>query len=78
MINIAIYTSYTPGQISVFLNIQEYDVNDATLRILMFHKLHLLGTSERLILLEEYLIHFIRIAWNVQHTKWFQIDLAPK
>ena len=62
MINIAIYTSYTPGQISVFLNIQEYDVNDATLRILMFHKLHLLGTSERLILLEEYLIHSIRIA----------------
>ena len=62
MINIAIYTSITPGQISVFLNIQEYDVNDATLRILMFHKLHLLGTSEILILLEEYLIHFIRIA----------------
>ena len=62
MINIAIYTSYTPGQISVFLNIQEYDVNDATLRILVFHKLHLLGTSEILILLEEYLIHFIRIA----------------
>ena len=78
MINIAIYTSYTPGQISVFLNIQEYDVNDATLRILMFHKLHLLGTSERLILLEEYLIHSIRIAWNVQHTKWFQIDLPLK
>lgn len=28
--------------------------------------------------LEEYPIHSIRIAWNVQHTKWFQIDLAPK
>lgn len=53
-INIAVYVSihilHTRTKFSVFLNIQEYNVNDATLRILMFHKLHLLGTSERLIL----------------------------
>ena len=82
MINIAIYISihilHTKTDFSVFLNIQEYNVNDATLRILVFHKLHLLGISERMILLEEYLIHSVRIAWNVQHTKWFQIDLPPK
>ena len=54
MINIVIYISihilHTKTNFSVFFNIEEYDVNDATLRILMFHKLHLLGTSERLIL----------------------------
>ena len=54
MINIAIYISthilHTRTNFSVFLNIQEYDVNDATLRTLMFHELHLLGTSEILIL----------------------------
>ena len=54
MINIAIYISihilHTRTNFSVFLNIQEYNVNDATVRILMLHKLHLLGTSERLIL----------------------------
>ena len=82
MINIAIYIAmhilHTRTNFSVFLNIQEYDVNDATLRILMFHKLHLLGIWEIDSKLEEYLIHSIRIAWNVQHTKWFQTDLPLK